>query len=700
MEGYLFITIQALVCVGLTALLRYKLKNRELITRDKILIGVLYGICAILATHCASGDEMMVLNVRDLAPMCAGLFFSPAAGIIAGLMGGAERFIAGTWFGIGEYTTLACSIATCMAGLVSAFLSRYFFRTEKLSLVHAFFFGAAIEVFHMYMIFLLHRDDMWMAFEVVSMISIPMIAYCAFGLALAASIVSRIDGEGFFQTRLPKKERPVSARFQSWLFLVTVIVVAVSFAFGFTLQSRYAVESAKSELTATVEEIKKDYETLAPLGGDVSKLTYNIDNYGSFVIFDKSGKPVAGDFFFGPVFADEGGEDPVVRENMIRAGEAMIALGREHKKDVVFEDDILRAPSVCLASDIDEDTTVIVAMTKSAIYASRDRAAYMSMMNNILLFMVLFILIALMVKRLVVDKLDRVNRSLHKITDGDLNEVVSVYDSSEFTQLSEDINQTVDVLKGYIDAAEKRMEQELILARTIQASALPRNFFSDRKEFEIYATMNPAKEVGGDFFDFFFVQGDRLAVVIADVSGKGIPASLLMMRSKTAIHSLAENGESPAEIFRKVNEELCIDNEASMFVTAWIGIIDLRTGLMQCANAGHEYPALKRAEGPFEIYKDKHRMPLGAMEGIPYTEYELQLEPGDALYVYTDGVVEATNPDLEQYGTDRMIEALNSCTGASMKELLEHLHVDVHTFSGEAEQFDDETMVGFKYNGA
>ena len=321
------------------------------------------------------------------------------------------------------------------------------------------------------------------------------------------------------------------------------------------------------------------------------------------------------------------------------------------------------------------------------------------MLADILLLTIIYVLISLLVQGMVIDDLLEVTESLGKITLGDLEEKVNVYNSSEFASLSDDINLTVDVLKGYIDAAEKRIEQELLLAHNIQDSALPKNFRFSHTGFEIYATMDPAKEVGGDFYDFFFVDTDRIALVIADVSGHGIPAALLMMRSKTVIRSLAESGLNPAVVMEKVNEELCEGNDINMFVTVWMGIMDLKTGVMRCVNAGHEYPAIRHGSGLFETLKDTHRPPLGAMEDLTYEEYELQLEAGDVLYVYTDGVPESINTKEEQYGTDRMLITLNSNSGGSMAELLADVKADMDLFVGEAEQFDDITMMGFRYNG-
>ena len=349
--------------------------------------------------------------------------------------------------------------------------------------------------------------------------------------------------------------------------------------------------------------------------------------------------------------------------------------------------------------ETDDGGRILTMMTYYEVYFARAIHAYETLFADILLFAVVYILISMLVQLIVVDNLKLVNQSLSKITDGDLEEKISVYNSLEFASLSDDINMTVEVLKGYIEAAEKRFEQELALARTIQESSLPRNFNFTRKDIDLFASMNPAKEVGGDFYDFFNLDNEKLALVMADVSGKGIPAALFMMRSKTAIRSLSETGLSLKEVMEQTNNELCSGNDAEMFVTVWIAVIDLKTGKAKCINAGHEYPMLMRANGKFELFKDKHSVPLGAVEGINFEEYEIDLEPGDCIFVYTDGVPEAINPDEEQFGTDRLLDTLNRNSDKTMEELLPIVKEDIEAFTGEADQFDDITMLGFKYIG-
>lgn len=241
---------------------------------------------------------------------------------------------------------------------------------------------------------------------------------------------------------------------------------------------------------------------------------------------------------------------------------------------------------------------------------------------------------------------------------------------------------------------------ELNMATEIQTSMLPSTFpaFPDREEFGLYASMDPAKEVGGDFYDFFMIDDDRLGIVIADVSGKGVPAALFMMISKTIIKNYALLGISASEVLTRANKALCEQNKTRMFVTVWIGILEISTGKMTCSNGGHEYPAICH-DGKFELLKDRHGLVLGAMEESVYREYEIQFEKDDKIFVYTDGVPEATSAEDEQFGTDRMVDALNIKATADPEELLKIVRSSVDDFVGNAEQYDDLTMVSLEYRG-
>lgn len=252
-----------------------------------------------------------------------------------------------------------------------------------------------------------------------------------------------------------------------------------------------------------------------------------------------------------------------------------------------------------------------------------------------------------------------------------------------------------------VTAEKERIGAELNVATQIQASMLPSIFpaFPTREEFDIYATMDPAKEVGGDFYDFFLVDEDHLAFVIADVSGKGVPAALFMVIAKTLIKNHTQTGKGPAEVLVETNNQLCENNDAGMFVTGWIGILEISSGKLIFANAGHNPPLLKRANGEFEYLRTRPGLVLAAMEGMMYQSFELQLEKGDMLYLYTDGVTEATDVQSELYGENRLKSVLDLNSDKSPKELLLAVKGDIDRFVGEAPQFDDITMLCVKIGG-
>ena len=244
-------------------------------------------------------------------------------------------------------------------------------------------------------------------------------------------------------------------------------------------------------------------------------------------------------------------------------------------------------------------------------------------------------------------------------------------------------------------------QTELGTAMEIQTGMLPNMFpaFPERVEFDLFASMDPAKEVGGDFYDFFLVDDDHLAIVMADVSGKGIPAALFMMASKIMINNRALMGGSPAEVLEAVNDSICANNDAGMFVTVWLGILELSTGKLVAANAGHELPALKRADGTFELVETKHGFVVGGLEGMAYKDVELTLGRGDMLFLYTDGVAEAQNAEGELFGTERMIDALNAGGAHDVYGVLETMSQAVDAFVDRAPQFDDLTMLCVEYKG-
>ena len=373
-------------------------------------------------------------------------------------------------------------------------------------------------------------------------------------------------------------------------------------------------------------------------------------------------------------------------------------------KDEMFEEGIYIDGALqrcfCMHNEI-EGYKVIAVYPYSEAMVSRNVSLKVMTVMQILIFGLLFVMIFLLVRRLIVKNLHQVNHALSAITDGNLETVVNVRSHEEFDALSNDINATVDTLKRYIKEAEERIDAELAFAKAIQHAALPSVFppYPERKEFEIFASMHTAKEVGGDFYDFYFVDDENLAFLMADVSGKGIPAAMFMMTAKTFIKSFAESGLSVEQVFTHANAKLCEGNDAGMFVTAWLGILNTKTGQVQFANAGHNPPLVRHADGTYEYLKSRAGFVLAGMEGVRYRKNELTLAPGDAIYLYTDGVTEATNLNEELYGEERLQKVLDIYKDATPETICAEVKIDVDKFVGEAPQFDDITMLAIRYKG-
>ena len=268
-----------------------------------------------------------------------------------------------------------------------------------------------------------------------------------------------------------------------------------------------------------------------------------------------------------------------------------------------------------------------------------------------------------------------------------------------FLYMSRDMESYIQNLT-IMTAEKERISAELDVAQHIQASLLPRVFpaFPDRYEFDLHASMVPAREIGGDFYDFYLLDHEHLVLVMADVSGKGIPAALFMMITKTLLKGAVQEGLSPKAALEKVNRQLCENNEADMFVTVWLGILNISTGQMVCANAGHEHPVLGHQNDDFELVRERHGFVVGGMEGTSYSEYTLHLQAGDTLFLYTDGVPEATRDDGALYGIERMLATLNQAKQLNCRALLDEIHSDTSRFTEDAPQFDDITMLCLKIN--
>jgi serine phosphatase RsbU (regulator of sigma subunit)/anti-sigma regulatory factor (Ser/Thr protein kinase)/putative flippase GtrA len=319
---------------------------------------------------------------------------------------------------------------------------------------------------------------------------------------------------------------------------------------------------------------------------------------------------------------------------------------------------------------------------------------------EIIVFISLFIIVYALINNFIIKKINKVESSLHLISNGNLDVNVDVKGNQEFESLSNNINSTVTTLKGYIQEAETRMDKELELARQIQLSSLPSIFppYPERKDFDIYASMKAAKEVGGDFYDFYLLDNQHIVFLIADVSGKGIPASLFMMKAKTIIKNLFESGLDIEQVAYQSNKHLCENNDAEMFVTSFMAVLDLKTGILEYVNAGHNNPLICK-NGKYEYIKTRPNFVLAGMNNIKYKKQEIKLEIGDKFFLYTDGVTEARNNKDELYGETKLLFKLNNISSLSTKDTCISIQDELNKFMLGADQADDITLLCIQFNG-
>lgn len=789
------LTLLPVLCAFLLSLLfrRGKAQSKKAAVLRQVLAGVLFGLVAVCNTEFGVPVAGAVMNVRDAAPLCAGLFFGGPAGILAGVIGGVERYLAAFW-GAGEYTRLACSIATVLAGVFGALARRFVLSKQRPAWYHGFAVGLIMETVHMLMIFFTNTDDVRTAFGYVEACTLPMLLCNSLAVGLAGFAVRPRRPKA--QTRA--KEKPhLSQTFQRWLFACIVVAFCATGLFTYTMQNEVSRSETASLLALNIADVQQEIASASdenllaltrevaallerePYAGDV-RLAQIAKELGiaEINIIDENGVIVTGtnakfwnyDMASGEQSAEFltllAGETEYVQSyqptssdpNLWRkyagvalAGGGFVQIGydaEQFQRDIdrelvgvtdnrrvgenglllvcnaqgmvvsdrgdsrgktlgelglalqdetagaLFSAEVEGTPAYCMYGT-GEGYSVVGVLPQSEAVFGRNMSVYLLVFTEVLIFAALFLLLYILIKRLVVRDLHRVNRSLAKITDGNLDEVVDVRSSAEFDALSNDINETVGTLKRYIAEASARIDRELEYAKRIQFSALPQVFppYPDRRDtLDLYARMDAAKEVGGDFYDFFLLGDDRLAFLIADVSGKGIPAAMFMMTAKTLIKGLAEAGNAADDIFTKANEKLCRQNDAEMFVTAWLGILNLKTGVLEYVNAGHNPPYLLQG-GTFRPLSGRHGFVLAGLSTVRYKKETLRLQPGDGVFLYTDGVTEAENGGHELYGTGRLARVLQANREASAKDLCAAVRRDVDAFAAGAPQFDDITML-------
>ncbi len=771
--------------------------------KRQLIIGILFGIMAAYASTNIGGLDIgdgTMMNVRDAAPLCAGLIFGGQAGIIAGIIGGLYRYISAIFGLTGTYTQLACSVSTALAGFIAAILRKYMFDNKKPGWLFALGIGMMCEVIHMLMIFFTNANDLSTAFGFVKICSLPMMMYNGFSVGAAVFVISLLNKD---RSYAENEKRHISRTFQMWLLICIVTTYVITSLYTYMVQSRMSdtetgsviqktledvhkdiTDASDENLIAKAENIKSEYissedkstEYLQKLSSEYSIKEINIVGLDGIIInssaaeyigFNMNSGQQSKEFMehmgsgvqsyaqayraqsfnstasrkYGAVALDSKSflqigydaeefqtdissyVDKVARNRHIGDNGFVIILDRDKnivsknsiapdnisldtnklQEDKIFSMDI-EGISYLAAYSYAEGYYILGAIPETEARFMRDVSVYLSVFMQILIFSALFGLVYFLIKKLIIDNLREVNQALSKITDGNLDVTVNVRSNEEFASLSDDINSTVSTLKQYIAEASARIDEELEFAKQIQYSAIPSVFppFPSRKDFDIYAHMNTAKEVGGDFYDFYMTGNSSIAFIIADVSGKGIPAAMFMMKAKTIIKDLAESGMDADEIFTQANEKLCENNDAGMFVTAWMGIVDLETGIMSIANAGHNPPLIRHSDGDFAYENQRTGFILAGMEGIRYRKTQIQLYPGDIVQLYTDGVTEAIDKDEQLYGEDRLLNMLNSIDKKEISSdiscLCRYVKKDIDRFADNVPQFDDITMLSFRLN--
>ncbi len=355
-----------------------------------------------------------------------------------------------------------------------------------------------------------------------------------------------------------------------------------------------------------------------------------------------------------------------------------------------------------LARDVDY-YRVCMMLPAEKVFAERSDVMMWTTISSFVLLLVVSLMMALLLDRMIVRRITETNGVLARVTEGDLDARVEVSNTVEFKSLSDGINETVGTLKGLIEEAASRMDAELATAKAIQEAALPRTFppYPDIRRFDVYAIMHAAREVGGDFYDFFLIGDEtdadsgKLGFVVADVSGKGVPAALFMMKAKAQIRDYLASGMEVGEAIENVNRQLCDGNDAGMFVTAWVGVLDYGTGHVDFVNAGHNPPLLWQ-DGSWRWLTEKSGLPLGLFDGLPYTAHSVDCQIGDQFLVYTDGVTEAMDVNDALYGEDRLDHVATAGFSMHPRQLVESVRRDVARYAHGAEQSDDITVLALE----
>lgn len=778
-------------------------------------------ITVVFSTTCILGTILSVktstgaaINVRDASPIIAGLIFGGPAGIIAGLVGGLFRFVAAYWDPELMPTQVACSIATAMAGILTAFVRKFIFNNHHGKWYYGVFIALLVEDFHMMMVFITNFSNTQLAYEIVTAVIVPMLIANTLSVSVASIAACCMAKEKLF---IKPKKLKLTSKIQISLaaLLIGAYALVSSFAFlsvydsarknvknnletsvsdlqddvntsidSYMLDSVHSVsikfnEIIKNSLTKTDLDKNLDSEMSAYISsgelseinivGKDNKIYYSTNGYDN-PPFDMGDPANAQAYEFtclnnGQTYYIQEICEPsskaeqrvkyagyVLNSNSYNLGFIQIGLYENPYHNLLdkqisncainrridengflavtdYEGNVIsiskHAPEISkidissLPSSTEQAFDVEVNGQKSGYYtyqvesegyhviafANVDEMMQSSKISllcitlvQIFAFMMLYFIIYIVIKKVVINRIENIDIGLQQISSGNLNVKINERNSIEMDILSDNINKTVESLKGYVEKERLKNEEELGFAKTIQHSVLP-TVFPLNEKFEIYASMDTAKAVGGDFYDFFFVDPEHVAIEIADVSGKGVPAALFMMQAKTIIKNLVESGMPIDEAYTEANHRLCENNDAEMFVTAWMGVINLTNGHVEYVNAGHNPPLIYNENNEFIYLNTGTGFVLGGMDGYKYKLQSFDIVPGQKIYLYTDGVTESMNKNSELFGEEQLLEIINKYKDNDVHTICNQVLDAIKKHADGFEQSDDVTMLCLGLNG-
>jgi len=817
----MFLTILKLVLVSLIpvgcsvifmALRLYSKFGKWSRPKQNAIISVVFSITCILGTVLSVKTSTgAAANIRDASPIIAGLIFGGPCGIISGVVGGLFRFVAAYWDSALKTTQIACSIATCCAGFLTAFVRKFIFNNHHGRWYYGCFIALLVEDFHMLLVFLTYFNDTKTAYKIINSTITPMVLANTLAVCVASIIACVMAKEKILEK--PTKNVKLTTKIQ--LSLVGLLLVAYTSVSLFSYKSEYSTarkniqsnfvssvtdlkgsvdiqvdnfciaqsvsvadkidirideielgHATQESLATYVEELKNDYQVseINIVGTDnfikystvPSLINFNMGDPANaqayeFTCLNKGTKYYVQEF-------RAPSSDPTTKKkytgaafqtNTIKLGyvqicyymdsyykllesevkdcatfrrieqkgfmavtdskDNVVSISKQFSDVKLIDSKILPENNSNKTFDIQlngvdysfftyqENTEgyniIAFADAKETMEPAKITFVGISL-AQVFVFMSLYCILYIVIKKTVTNRIENIGAGLQKISSGDLNVRIDEKNSVEMIELSNNINKTVDSLKEFARKEHEKNAEELRFAKMIQHSVLP-TVFPLNEKFEIFASMDTAKEVGGDFYDFFFVDPEHVAIVIADVSGKGVPAALFMMQAKTIIKNLVESGIPVNEVFTEANHRLCETNEAQMFVTAWLGVVDLRNGHVEYVNAGHNPPVICGENGEFIYLRSRSGFVLGGLDGFKYQMQSFDIVPGQKVFLYTDGVTEAMNKNQEQFGEEQLLTVINTHKTRGAHTVCDRVRKAVEKHVDGEEQSDDITMLCF-----